>query len=128
MCRPPAVPRHASLSCAVAERLPTGLVVSASIRRAAQEGVAIMVRHRGEETSGAVLLKINRLDGTARILAETFDGERRGWSPLGSPDWSPDAEVEARLERELALDPDLWLLEIEDRQGRHWFPEPVLGG
>jgi hypothetical protein len=30
------------------------------------------------------------------------------------------AEIEARLAREIKFDPDLWIVEVEDRAGRHF--------
>jgi len=35
-------------------------------------------------------------------------------------------EAEGYLARQAEIDPDCWILEIEDRQGRHWFPGRVV--
>ena len=32
----------------------------------------------------------------------------------------PDAEIEAFLTREIRFDPDVWIVEVEDRAGRHF--------
>ena len=37
-----------------------------------------------------------------------------------------EAEVDALLARQRARDPDLWIIEIEDRQGRHLLDEVGL--
>ncbi len=106
------------------DRLPPGLWVAATIRRAASEGVPIVVRHRGDPDSGSLLIKINLLNGTARVLEQVArDDGSPAWNPLGATDPLPDAEAEACLERYGSFDSDAWILEIEDRRGRLWFTE-----
>jgi hypothetical protein len=38
-----------------------------------------------------------------------------------------EAELDAYVERQTRIDPDLWLIEIEDAEGRHFLTEPVEG-
>jgi hypothetical protein len=38
----------------------------------------------------------------------------------------PEAEVDAALARQRRYDPDLWLIEVEDRAGRSLLDEPGL--
>ena len=72
---------------------------------------------RGFDGAGAVLLKLNRLDGTAQLLRPAWtDGDHRRW--LARPP-GPEAEADEEIARETARDPDIWVLEIEDREGRH---------
>jgi hypothetical protein len=33
---------------------------------------------------------------------------------------APEADVEAYLTRQLRFDPDIWIVEVEDRAGRHF--------
>ncbi|HUY68131.1 MAG TPA: DUF1491 family protein [Alphaproteobacteria bacterium] len=104
----------------------TELLVGAQIRTAAREGVAIVVRRRGDRQSGTILLKVNRLDGTARVLTQVRIDEELVWSPVSRTDPLPEAEAELYLEKQARFDPDCWQLEIEDREGRHWFPGRVV--
>lgn len=104
------------------DEIATHLLVSAQIRRAAQEGVSIIPVKRGDPQSGALLLKINLLNGTARLLTQVRDDEELGWCPVGPSDPMPDREADLYCERQAEFDPDLWLIEIEDKQGRLWFP------
>lgn len=107
-------------------RLAAGIWVSAHIRRCEIEGAAAFVARKGAEESGAVLLKIARLDGTAQALTRATLGDgRSGWTWLVGPEPAPETEVDARLRRQAEFDPDLWVLEIEDRQGRHFLDEPI---
>jgi hypothetical protein len=78
---------------------------------------AFVVSH-GDDTGGAVLVKLNTLDGNAVLYQRAFDlmtGERN-WTELTH---GTDADVEASVVRQLGFDPDLWVIEVEDRQGRH---------
>lgn len=103
-------------------RLPVDLVISAHIRLAAQEGVPIVILRRGDPQSGTILLKINRLDGNAHLLMQARRGDELVWSPQAAIDPMPERDADSIMASQAEFDPDLWLIEIEDRQGRHWFP------
>ena len=83
-----------------------------------------VVRH-GYDSSGTIFLKINRLDGTARVLTQVRYDEERVWSPVGTTDPMPERDADAYLEKQATYDPDCWIIEVEDRQGRPWFPGRV---
>ena len=106
--------------------LPTDFMISAQIRIAAAAGVPIVVLRRGHDASGTIILKINYLNGTAQVLTQVRYGDELVWSPAtgGAPMSEPEAD--AYLQRQAEIDPDSWLLEIEDKQGRHWFPGKVM--
>src|ERR1700733_6210600 len=99
------------------DRPSASLLISAQIRIAARQGVPIMVRRRGDETQGAIILKINRLDGTAHVLTQIRIDDEAMWSPVSRTDPMPDADAERYLTKQAEIDPDTWILEIEDRQG-----------
>ncbi|MFD3190791.1 DUF1491 family protein [Sedimentitalea sp. HM32M-2] len=85
---------------------------------------AFVVAH-GDDSAGAVLVKLNTLDGQATAYQRSFDlmtGNRR-WVDLASGD---ETEVDAAIARQRGFDPDLWVIEVEDRQGRHLLQEPGL--
>ena len=114
-------------------RLKSGIWVAAYLRRAQVEGVFGAVRRRGAEEAGAVFIITNRLDGTATLYGpapqSAFDdaqpAERIFTAALGGAAPVPEAEVEARLAREIRFDPDIWIVEIEDRAGRHFLDHVV---
>ncbi len=104
-------------------RLRSDFWASAHLRRCQTEGVVAVLRRRGAAEAGAIFVKIDRLDGRADLygpapqsLADET-GVRR-FSALMS-EVSP-LDVEERVAGELRFDGDLWLLEIEDRAGRHF--------
>ena len=106
--------------------LSTELLVSAQRRVIEREGVAITIVRRGYGSVGTILLKINRLDGTARVLTQIRYDDQLAWSPVGREDPMQEADADAYLDKQAGIDPDLWIIEIEDKQGRHWFPGKVI--
>jgi hypothetical protein len=114
-------------------RLKSGIWVAAYLRRCQIEGDFAAVRRRGAEEAGAVFIIINRLDGTATLYGpapqsafeEARPAERIFTAVLGGAVPAPEADVEARLAREIRFDPDIWIVEIEDRDGRHFLDHVV---
>jgi len=104
--------------------LSTDFFVRLHARQAASEGVPMTVLHKGYASSGAIALKVNFLNGFSRVLIETRLGEERLWTPA-SVDLMPEKDADAYLARQAEIDPDLWVIEIEDKQGRLWFPGKV---
>ncbi|OYX35833.1 MAG: hypothetical protein B7Y99_02875 [Caulobacterales bacterium 32-69-10] len=101
--------------------------VAALIRRAELGGAFATVARKGDARAGAVLVKAyDQSARTARLYAEAFAGEGdRVWmQPVASTD---EAELDAYVSRAVRIDPDLWLVEIEDREGRHFLTEKVEG-
>lgn len=103
-------------------RLKSELWVKAYLRRAAVAGAPGVVVRRGDTDAGVILIKVARLDGQADLYGPapagfaSDDGERR-WTLL--TERAPEADVETRLATEIRLDPDIWIVEIEQRQGQH---------
>jgi hypothetical protein len=116
-----------TLRCEAEMRLKSALWVAAYLRRCNVEGVFAAVRRRGAEEAGAIFVRISRLDGTSDLFGpapqSTFDatpGTDRRFSASLAKQPAPDADVEAYLVRELKFDPDIWIVELEDRAGRNF--------
>lgn len=85
---------------------------------------AFVVAH-GDDTGGAVLVKLATLDGNAVLYQRSFDlmtGDRR-WVELAT---GPERGVDDIVARQRGFDPDLWVIEVEDRQGRHLLDQDGL--
>ena len=106
-------------------RLAADFWVRAYLARLRLADISAFVVARGDATAGAVLVKLATLDGRAQAFHRSFDlmtGER-AWVVLAEGD---EAEVDATIGRQRGFDPDLWVIEVEDRAGRHLLDEPGL--
>lgn len=105
-------------------RLRADFWVAAYLRRCAHEGAFAVLRRRGAAEAGAIFVKVDRLDGACALYgpapqSEMSDsGIERLWSRMHAADWLDPAEIESRLVKEIGFDPDIWIIEVEDRQGR----------
>ena len=106
-------------------RLTTDLWVSAYRKRLELAGIPAFITAKGDATAGAVLIKLATLDGNAQAFHRTFDlmSGNRVWDTLAD---GPEASVDASIAKQRSFDPDLWVIEIEDRQGRHFLDEDGL--
>jgi hypothetical protein len=106
-------------------RLAAEFWVAAYLTRLRLADVAAYVVKRGEAGAGAVLVKSSTLDGQARAFQRSFDpmtGDRV-WMLLAEGD---EATVDAIIARQRGRDPDLWVIEVEDRAGRTLLDEVGL--
>ncbi len=105
--------------------LSTDIWVSALIRRAELAGAFAAVLRKGDPKAGAVIVKVlHRAEGTARLYVEAVrsDGDRVWMHPAAS---RQEQDLDQYVERAVRVDPDLWVVEIDDQKGRHFLTEPV---
>ncbi len=110
--------------------LKTDFWASALIRRAEIAGAFAGVVRKGDSDAGAVLVKVATLDGRARLYAPARRGEEgaRVWVDLSAGSLGDEERaVDAYARRQAEFDPDIWVVEIEDKKGRHFLEEPVDG-
>jgi len=114
-------------------RLKSGIWVAAYIRRCQVEGAQAVLRRRGAEEAGAVFIKVARLDGTADVYGPApqtaFDEAQpsdRAFIRALKAQPASEADAEAYLARQIKFDPDLWIVEVEDRDGRS-FLDTLVG-
>ncbi|MBY6164399.1 DUF1491 family protein [Pseudooceanicola nitratireducens] len=106
-------------------RLTARMWVDAYLTRLRLSDIPAFVVAHGDDTGGAVLVKLATLDGKAQAFQRSFDlmtGERN-WMVLSEGD---EPEVDAAITRQRGYDPDLWVIEVEDKAGRHLLDEPGL--
>jgi hypothetical protein len=108
-------------------RLPTRLWVYAHLRRCHAEGVPATVARRGDPTGGLVILKLNLLAAGFRVLSQTRDiSGNTAWLAALKGAAMDESAADDYIARQVARDPDLWVLEIEHREGWHPFEGKVL--
>lgn len=85
---------------------------------------AFVVAH-GDNTGGAVLVKLNTLNGQAKCFQRGFNlnSGDRVWTVLAE---GGEADVDQSIEKQRSFDPDLWVVEVEDRAGRHLLDQDGL--
>ena len=106
-------------------RLAADFWVRAYLARLQAAHVPAYVVARGDPTAGAVLVKLATLDGGARLYQRSFDLATGGRAWVVRSE-GPEAEVDAATARQRRMDPDLWVIEIESREGRTLLDEEGL--
>jgi hypothetical protein len=107
-------------------RLKAGIFVRALIRRVQLEGASAFVIRSGAEDAGSIILKVAKLDGSVLVLnqARNARGELVWAQALGG--WVDEARAAQWCDKQVKFDPDLWIIEIEDREGRAFVDEQIV--
>jgi hypothetical protein len=111
-------------------RLRAEFWVKGYLRRCVIEGASAVVVRHGDDDAGAIFIKVNRLDGTCTLFGPAPAGlsgaeSDRRWIALLSSQGVAEGEADAFLAREAGFDSDLWLIEVEDRAGRHFLDDQL---
>ena len=106
-------------------RLTAEFWVKAYLTRLRLIEVPAFVTAKGDATAGAVFVKLNTLDGAAKLFQRQYDlmSGQREWQVLAE---GVERDVDAAVTRQRGFDPDLWVIEVEDREGRHLLDQPGL--
>ena len=98
--------------------LSTDIWVGALIRRVELAGSFVYVARKGDPRAGAVILKVLNLR-TCETRLYRPDSEEV-WRRISNAD-------DDYITRQVRYDPDLWVVEIEDVEGRTFLTEKVEG-
>lgn len=106
-------------------RLTARFWIDAYLTRLRVQDIPAFIVAHGDDTAGSVLVKVNHLNGHAELFQRSYDlmTDTQSWTVLAQ---GGDAEVDENVQRQQEFDPDLWVVEVEDRQGRHLLDEPGL--
>jgi hypothetical protein len=93
----------------------------------------VVIARRGDDAAGAIFICIDRLDGSASLYGPAPAGfagteSERRWIKCFVAEFVPSAEAADYLARQVAFDPDIWIVEVEDRRGRHFLGDERLDG
>ena len=106
-------------------RLTARFWVDAYLARLRMFDIPAFVVAHGDDTGGAVLVKLATLDGNAVLFQRSFDlmsGERV-WVELAG---GPEKAVDEAVSKQRTFDRDVWVIEVEDRAGRHLLDQEGL--
>ena len=97
-------------------RLPVHLWIDAQLSPLNARGIFYYIHQRGEMNTGTILLKINNLEGACRLLMQQRDLDGNlGWMNAKREDLVEEQDADQYIQRAISRDPDLWVIEIEDR-------------
>lgn len=115
-------------------RLKAEIWVMAYVRRVNSAGAMAMIVQRGDADAGAIYIKVSHdtgggwredrqaaLYGPAPAGIDVADRDRL-WVCLHAAD-TLESTVDATLERQRKFDADIWVVEVEDRDGRHFLED-----
>lgn len=106
-------------------RLTARFWIDAYLARLQGQNIPAFIVAHGDDDAGSVLVKLNRLDGQATVFQRSYNlmEDRRNWAIL---EQGHEADVDESIARQRSYDPDVWVIEVEDRQGRHMLDQPGL--
>lgn len=111
----------------MSDRLPTEVWVTAQLRKCAAEGLPVYVLHKGAHAAGTVMVKIVMRGEGCKLLNQSRDGDGNiGWMDLYEGVIVDEAKADQHIQRAVARDPDLWVVEVEDSTGKNPFEGKVF--
>lgn len=109
------------------DRLPTALWVDACLRLLTLEAVPYYIVNKGAYSTGTVMLKLFAPGEGALLLQQQRDiGGDMGWMALFKGETVEEKQADEYIRRAIDRDPDLWVIEIEDKNRRNPFEGKVF--
>ena len=109
------------------DRLPTSLWLDAHFRTLTRQGVFYTIINKGAPASGTVMLKLYAPGQGAKLLQQQRDLDGvMGWLALFNGETVEEGKADDYIRRAVDRDPDVWVIEIEDKAFRNPFEGKVL--
>ncbi|HVI98080.1 MAG TPA: DUF1491 family protein [Sphingomonas sp.] len=109
-------------------RLPTGIVVSALLRRVNDAGGLGMVLAKGDAQAGAILVLTRENGGNPRFIERGLGFDGAGALVASGPqDTENEEEISEYWARRRRSDPDLWVIELDIPQAERFAAETIIG-
>ncbi len=102
-------------------------IINAGIRIAEKNLKSAYVTKKGDEHAGAIFVKIDTLDGFAKLFLRNIkydlnnDKEVIEFVDLYPQKQITTIEIDKRISNEIEIDRDCWVVEIEDKNGFNAF-------
>ena len=109
-------------------RLPTSLWVEGHLHNLTVKAIHFYIIRKGNPASGIVMVKLNNLEGKARLLTQQRDimTYKLGWIAALAEEIVEEAQADAYIQRAISRDPDLWVIEVEDREMQNPFDGDIF--
>ena len=109
----------------MSDRLPTALYVEAHLKNLTAQATFYHFIQKGNHSSGIIMLKINGLEGKVKLVMQErdFTTDKMIWAPAMQNETVEESEADAYIHRAISRDPDLWVIEIEDKNMQNPFDE-----
>lgn len=109
------------------DRLPTELWVAAHLRQCVSKGVPIYVVHKGALVAGTVIVKIVMRGQGCKLLNQSRDIDgNMGWMDIFDGEIVDESRADQYIQRTVQRDPDVWVVEVEDRSGKNPFEGKIF--
>lgn len=109
----------------MSDRLPTALYVDGHLKNLTAQAKFYHFIQKGNHSSGIVMLKINALNGKVKLIIQERDfmTDQMTWAAAMEQETVEEKEADAYIQRAISRDPDLWVIEIEDKDMQNPFEE-----
>lgn len=112
-------------------RIKSQIWVMAYIRLCSINGAPAVIVRRGQGDGGAIYIKINKLNDDVLIYGPAPAGmdmssTERQWTLCCGESAVSEVEANRYVHRQVEFDPDIWIIEVEDREGRHFLDESLV--
>jgi hypothetical protein len=111
----------------MSDRMPTDIFVSANIRKCQSMNIPVYVQNKGDLSSGVIMLKVLDSDFKCSLFSQMrdMDGELK-WYDRAKGQKLEEREADEQIKAALQRDPDLWVIEVETRDGENPFDGEVM--
>ncbi len=107
--------------------IPASIWIDSHLRALNAVGKSYYIIHKGAYAAGTVLLKINALNKTCLLQQQQRDSDGKlGWLALFKGAVASEEEADSYIQRAIDRDPDLWAIEVEDRELQNPFEGKVF--
>ena len=95
------------------------LLVLAFIKNSRKKFLDSYLIKSGDATSGEIFLKLSKLNGLAKIYTFRKHKKKNNWEIYGLDKWEQEEVIKNKLDKISSIDPDVWIIELEDERGNY---------
>ena len=112
-------------------RMKSELWVKSYLRARAGQNVMAVLSRRGDVDAGAIFILVDMMDGSCHLYGpapaglEVVSSERR-WVDCIGEEVVERAQALDYLRSQSDMDPDIWIVEVEDKLGRNFIDDEIV--